>query len=551
MADHLEVGQVIADRYQVEAHIGAGGIADVYRVRHLELGSAHALKLLAWRRPQLAERFEREGRFQAQLGHPNVVAVTDFLRFDGQVALVMEYVDGPSLEQYLTERGAFPPSEALGVFVQILAAVCAAHDRQVWHRDLKPANVLLATSGRGFVPKVADFGIAKFVQEEMGSGTKTGIAMGSPGYIAPEQVRDSSSVDARADIFALGAILYELFTGRRAFADSSGEVTLSSTLEREVPSLAGPGIDPRVADAVRRATAQEREDRFPDCRSFAAALGAADDPLFIPRPAAAAPLSGGFSSPTPRVTNGAYTTPPVTISDDRRRLARLGLGLFGVGALGSTALIAGLVTVSLLSAPRPPAADPSLPSVDPTPVPAFEVAPPPIAPVLLPPAPVDPAPVRPTAPAPATGTDDAVAEVEPPAPAPLVEPVAVAPFSSPPVASPPAADPAPVPAPADATTVDPMLQLGGVTWRGSAASTPLEIRFTGVVEGRVLAEVVTIAGANRTQRKASGTFDPRTGLLQLTATDGSVYTGQLRGAAIQGKYARSAGGKELDWLVRR
>src|SRR5688572_8887594 len=103
MADALEAGRIVGGRYRVEALIGAGGIAEVYRVRHVELGSVHALKVLAWIRPALAERFEREGQFQAQLRHPNVVWVTDFVRFDGRPALVMELIDGPSLEQLLTD----------------------------------------------------------------------------------------------------------------------------------------------------------------------------------------------------------------------------------------------------------------------------------------------------------------------------------------------------------------------------------------------------------------------------------------------------------------
>src|SRR5919112_719518 len=105
MGEQLEPGYQVADRYVVEELIGVGGFADVYRARHVELGSLHALKVLTWRKKGLAERFLQEGRVQAQLGHPNVVTVTDVLRFDGHVALVMEYVDGTSLEQLLTERG--------------------------------------------------------------------------------------------------------------------------------------------------------------------------------------------------------------------------------------------------------------------------------------------------------------------------------------------------------------------------------------------------------------------------------------------------------------
>ncbi|MEQ1502076.1 MAG: serine/threonine-protein kinase, partial [Myxococcota bacterium] len=282
MGDHLEAGTTIADRYVVEGLVGVGGIAEVYRVRHAELGSQHALKVLTWRRKSLADRFLKEGMFQAQLGHPNVVAVTDILRFDGHVALVMEYVDGITLEQWLAQHGALPVQDAFALFVPVLAAVAAAHDRKVFHRDLKPANVLLAQTAVGWVPKVADFGIAKFVVEEMGEGkTSEGMAMGSPGYMAPEQIRDSSSVDQRADVFALGAILFEMVTGRKAFADADGMVAITSTLDRDPPELELADLSPDAASAIRKAMSKDREQRFVDCRAFARALGIGSHPLLL------------------------------------------------------------------------------------------------------------------------------------------------------------------------------------------------------------------------------------------------------------------------------
>src|SRR6185503_12455917 len=120
--------------------------------------------------------------------------------FEGQVALVMEYVDGPTLEQLLTDHGALPPHDAFALFVPMLAAVAAAHERGVWHRDLKPANVLLARTPVGWVPKVTDFGIAKLADDMStggGSKTRSGVSMGTPGYMAPEQVKDSATVDKR------------------------------------------------------------------------------------------------------------------------------------------------------------------------------------------------------------------------------------------------------------------------------------------------------------------------------------------------------------------
>ena len=270
----LRPGQRV-DRYEVEALIGQGGLAEVYRVRHVELGSLHALKLLIWTRPSLAQRFILEGRIQAQLRHPNLVTVTDLIRHEGQFGLLMEFVENLTLESYLKQRGSLPVDEALALFAPILAGVVAAHDLGVLHRDLKPANILLAKVPAGLVPKVTDFGIAKVVRDDLQStGTDTGVAMGTPGYLAPEQVLDSADADARADVFALGAILYEMLTGRRAFADDEGEVVVRSTLLREPSPLRDtlPAFPEHVADTVMQALSRERDVRPADVRELARGL---------------------------------------------------------------------------------------------------------------------------------------------------------------------------------------------------------------------------------------------------------------------------------------
>ncbi|MBN2798177.1 MAG: serine/threonine protein kinase [Deltaproteobacteria bacterium] len=270
----LSPGQRV-DRYEVEALIGQGGLAEVYRVRHVDLGSLHALKLLVWKRQSLANRFVLEGRIQAQLRHPNVVTVTDLIRHDGQFGLLMEYVDHLTLEQYLAQRGSLPLDEALELMAPILAGVVAAHDVGVLHRDLKPSNILLAKVPRGLIPKVTDFGIAKVIRDDLqSSGTDAGVAMGTPGYLAPEQVVDSADADARADVFAMGVILYELLTGRRAFADETGEVVVRSTLLQEPRSLAEvlTSCPAGIAAAVAKAMARDREERFEDLRAFARTL---------------------------------------------------------------------------------------------------------------------------------------------------------------------------------------------------------------------------------------------------------------------------------------
>ena len=250
----LAEGQRI-DRYVVEAELGAGGVATVYRVRHTLLGSRHALKVLHLHGRDIGERLVQEGKLQSKLHHPNIVRVTDIVVADGAPGVVMEYIEGPSLDRWL--RAYRPtPTEAEALFRGILAGVGFAHKNGLVHRDLKPGNVLLEVTDEGLVPKVADFGLAKVLLEADGSAsnsnTRSGVAMGTPAYMAPEQVRDSKSVDQRADIFALGCILYELFVGRSPF-DAPDVLSIFSALAAgvyEPPEIANPDTPPRVRAAI-------------------------------------------------------------------------------------------------------------------------------------------------------------------------------------------------------------------------------------------------------------------------------------------------------------
>jgi len=201
----LTAGSVIADRFVIEKVLGEGGIARVYRVRHRQLGTVHALKVLTLQREKMSERLLLEGRLQARLRHPNIVAVTDVIAVDNRPALLMEFVGGASMEDWLVKGPTIFLDDGLALLSQILAGVHAAHLQGVLHRDLKPANVLFATSPAGVIAKVSDFGIAKVAMDEQKSGlTATGVPMGTPGYMAPEQFTDSAAADVRADIFALG-----------------------------------------------------------------------------------------------------------------------------------------------------------------------------------------------------------------------------------------------------------------------------------------------------------------------------------------------------------
>jgi len=230
--------------------IGSGGMGVVYKVRQPRLDRSVALKLL----PQslaadaaFAERFNREARLLARLNHPNIVTVHDFGQSGGFFYLLMEFVDGVNLRQAM-EAGRFTPHQALVVVPKICEALQYAHDEGILHRDIKPSNILLDARGR---VKIADFGIAKLIGDRMQDMTLTasGAAIGTPQYMAPEQLEHPQDVDQRADIYSLGVVFYEMLTGELPIG-------------RFAPPSAKAAVDSRVDDVVFRALEKEREKRF-------------------------------------------------------------------------------------------------------------------------------------------------------------------------------------------------------------------------------------------------------------------------------------------------
>ncbi|MFT7519589.1 MAG: serine/threonine protein kinase, partial [Kiritimatiellia bacterium] len=266
----LNKGQTI-DRYTVDSVIGHGGTAVVYLVKHNQLGSQHALKVLSLTSGAIRERLLREGRVQAAMQHNNIVTVTDVLNVEGAPGLLMEHVDGPSLDLAMKRyKIALPDAQTL--FRGIVSGVREAHRHGLVHRDLKPANVLLFPSPEGFVPKVTDFGLAKVVvgrTAEVGQ-TRQGIAMGTPAYMAPEQIRDARSVDKRADIFSLGCILYELVTRQRAFpGEQALEIYNNIVAGRYTPpEELVPSLPMALIEAIDGCLVLDREDRIPDCETL-------------------------------------------------------------------------------------------------------------------------------------------------------------------------------------------------------------------------------------------------------------------------------------------
>ncbi|MCB9742843.1 MAG: serine/threonine protein kinase [Alphaproteobacteria bacterium] len=258
-------------RYAIEQQIGAGGMAVVYKARHVELGSMHAIKVLHLTAPKLQERALQEGRIQASLQHPNVVRVTDVLRLPGGApALVMEFVDGPSLEDLLQTE---PPDLAAvdRIAIGILRGVAAAHRQGLVHRDLKPDNVLLTKGDDGWDPKITDFGLAKVLSDIVESkphATRSGIMMGTPDYMAPEQVRSAKDVDHRADIFALGALLYRVVTRVPPFqgADMLEVLSAVSTASFTPVRQLAPRAPERIIEAIEGALKVDPVARWPSCQ---------------------------------------------------------------------------------------------------------------------------------------------------------------------------------------------------------------------------------------------------------------------------------------------
>jgi eukaryotic-like serine/threonine-protein kinase len=272
------VGQTIADKYRLVRIIGEGGMGTVYEAEHVELGRRFAIKIIMpeyVRNDELVERFRREALAAAGLRHPGVVDVTDFGRAaDGSVYLVMERLEGTPLDD-LVDRGPVPIRDAVQYISQALEALGVAHERGLVHRDLKPANLFLARDATGAERiKVLDFGIAKVVSEDR-KLTATGRLMGTPLFMAPEQIERPSSVDARADIYAMGATLYLLLTGQAPVQGGTLAHVLVNVMQGKVerrPGTLRPEVPEWLSAVVERAMALQMQDRFPTAAAMKEAL---------------------------------------------------------------------------------------------------------------------------------------------------------------------------------------------------------------------------------------------------------------------------------------
>ncbi len=241
----LEPDSIIADRYRIVARIAEGGMGEVYKVEHIALGRALAMKVMKRELSQDGEfvsRFKREATAASKIGHQNIVDVTDFGRTpNGRFYFVMEHLDGETLTQRLRRSGALKVSEVLHIGAQICRALSAAHHLGIVHRDLKPENVMvLKRSGEPDHVKVVDFGVAK-VSQAFGQGGQTaiGMVMGTPQYMSPEQAA-GLAVDHRSDIYSLGLMLYELLAGRPVFQGETPSLLMALQMTEPPPPLVLP-----------------------------------------------------------------------------------------------------------------------------------------------------------------------------------------------------------------------------------------------------------------------------------------------------------------------
>jgi serine/threonine-protein kinase len=317
---------MLADRYRIVALVGRGGMGEVYRAEDLKLGQAVALKFLpadvAQNADQLA-RFHQEVRVARQVSHPNVCRVYDIAEAesgDGNRArlcfLSMEYVDGEDLASLLRRIGRLPADKALELARQLCAGLSAAHDRGVLHRDLKPANVLI--DGRGRV-RIADFGLAGLAEERRDGD----VIAGTPGYMAPEQYAGQGT-STRTDVYALGLVLYEMFTGKAAFSaiDAERFARSSDSSPATSPSTLIPDIDPAVERVIVRCLEKDPARRPSSAIAVAAALPGGD-PL-------AAALAAG-ETPSPEMVAAA--------GDEGSLSPRVGLACLAAVAIGLIAFV--------------------------------------------------------------------------------------------------------------------------------------------------------------------------------------------------------------------
>ncbi len=344
--------------YQIERLLGEGGMSRVYLGIDLKTGQKVAIKeLLAHlaNHDELRERFRREAQFMAKLNHEHIVRLIRYEEIGTRLFLVQEYIEGITLEEYITkERGPIPEDEAKELFCQLLDAFAYAHDNKVIHRDIKPSNILIT---KGNQVKVVDFGIARIAGGSSGAlRTKTGVRMGTPAYMSPEQV-SGREVDDSTDIYSLGVLLYQMLTGKAPYdMDTESEFEVQVKIVKEpLPRMKSTYeyVSENMQRIVDKATAKETGDRYRNCNDFMQAIKVPTQPQ-----------SQAKAKPQPQPQLKISTSPPSVPVNLKAVLLAVIVVLFLV--------VSGVVSRSKHNAPvEAPIEAPAAPAA--APVPAAEV----------------------------------------------------------------------------------------------------------------------------------------------------------------------------------
>ncbi|MFO8071494.1 MAG: serine/threonine-protein kinase [Polyangia bacterium] len=368
------IGKVIDTKYRLVRLVGRGGMGAVYEAVHVRLGRSFAIKVMHPEEESphgSVERLYREAMAASSIGHPNIVEIFDVNEEeDGTAFIAMELLKGTSLSDVIRAEGVVTPQRAIAFSLQILSALSAAHAKGIVHRDLKPDNVFVAVDkGMREVVKILDFGVAKVEDPREGEMelTKSGVVFGSPYYLAPEQARGRRDIDARADLWAAGVLLYYMLTGKRPFEGENYNEILGCILMEDPEPLSSevPELPEALVEVVDRALEKDREERWSSAdemidaildfhdtsrdemsTSVIRTLRGSDAPPAPVDPRFRVEIPAGISTSARRVDPASVTQASAAFSDRKRRLGRfgrIGIAAAGIGGVAIAFAVGALI----------------------------------------------------------------------------------------------------------------------------------------------------------------------------------------------------------------
>jgi eukaryotic-like serine/threonine-protein kinase len=349
---HIAPGAVLAERYRLEERVAAGGMGEVWRATDLLLERSVAVKLLREslaEDPIVAERFRREALLAAQVSHPNMAGVYDYVQGEGRPGIVMEFVEGETLAQRLAREGHLSVADSVRVADGILSALRSAHETGIIHRDVKPGNVMLTANGG---VKVTDFGIARAVTDH--TLTETGAVIGTAHYLSPEQVAGRQATPA-SDLYSVGAVMYEMLAGKKPFEAETPIAAAMKRLTEEPPPVRSvrKDVPEAVARVVSRALVRDPAERYVTADEMRQALDDAVDAstpatspgiVLDPAPTEVLPLGDLPGAPDERGSAAETRVIPGVVAERRKREYKRLIGYLALFALGI-----GLLTVLILA----------------------------------------------------------------------------------------------------------------------------------------------------------------------------------------------------------